>query len=138
MCNISANRLNVNTNVAIWILLFCFTYGILRSMKIEITIHTINELDTLAVLDRLGLLETNLIRRLEQMATVADLDAALDTVDAAIAKLGTDLTTTLADLAAKIAAGADVAPEVARAQAIAAKLTDFDSSVVAADQPPTA
>lgn len=105
-------------------------------MKLEITINHGPDVDVL--IDRLGLLETNLIRRLEQMPTIADLDAALDTVDAAIAKLGTDLTTTLADLAAKIAAGADVAPEVARAQAIAAKLTDFDSSVVAADQPPTA
>lgn len=107
-------------------------------MKLEITIHTINELDTLAVLDRLGLLETNLIRRLEQMATKADLDSALDGVDAAVAKLGADLTKTLEDLAAKITAGGagpDLADEVARAQAIATKLTDFDSSVVAADQP---
>lgn len=71
------------------------------------------------------------------MATAADLTAALDAVDSAVAKLGTDLSTTLADLAAAIAAGtADLAPFVARAQAIATQLSNFDSTVVAADVKP--
>lgn len=108
-------------------------------MKLEITIHTINELDTLAVLDRLGLLETNLIRRLDKMATVADLTTGFDAIDAAITKLGGDLTTTLTDLAAVIVAGGtgpDLQPFVDRAQAVATQLANFDSTVVAADQKP--
>jgi len=70
------------------------------------------------------------------MATQADLDTALDTIETAVQKLGTDLQKTLSDLAAKIAVGstpADLQPEVDRANAIASKLADFDTEATTAD-----
>lgn len=70
------------------------------------------------------------------MATQADLDAVLTKIEDKITTLGTDLQKTLADLAAKIAAGstpADLQPEVDRANAIADKLADFDTETTTAD-----
>lgn len=60
-----------------------------------------------------------------------------DIVDAAVAKLGTDMTKSLADLTAAIAAAggssADVTAEITRLQATAATLAGFDTQAVAAD-----
>ena len=73
------------------------------------------------------------------MATQADLDAALTTVETAVTKLGTDLTSAITDLEAKIAASGstvDFSPEVARLNTVATNLGAFDASATAADPGP--
>lgn len=73
------------------------------------------------------------------MATQADLDAALTTVETAVTKLGTDLSSAIKDLEAKIAAGSptvNLSAEVTRLQAVATSLGTFDASATAADPGP--
>ncbi len=72
-------------------------------------------------------------------ATKADLDSATARITDAIQKIGTDLQTTLANIQAKIDAGApigDITDDVAAMNAGADKLTGFDATVVAADPGP--
>jgi len=70
------------------------------------------------------------------MSSQATLDAGLQAVVTAVNKLGTDLTQTLNDIAAKAAAGTNFSAEIATAQGIATSLAAIDAQAVAAD--PTA
>jgi hypothetical protein len=82
------------------------------------------------------------IRHLEALMamTKSDLDNALGEITAAIQKLGDDQAATIADLEAKIAAGASLGDLAAEVQALkdgTAKLQAFDATVLAADPGPT-
>ena len=71
------------------------------------------------------------------MSTVADLDTSIGTVESTLTKLGTDLQNALNDLIAKVSAAPpqtfDPAPEIARLQAVATKLTSLDTAAVTDD-----
>lgn len=88
------------------------------------------------VLRRLDNIERNTNRILEQNIAMAtsqnQLDTELTAVEGTLAKLGTDLTTALADLKAANP-GIDLTPEFNRLQTIATTLTSDDAAVVAAD-----
>ena len=86
-----------------------------------------------------------ILRRIEknmasQSAIDAAIAAALDPVEAAVQKVGSDMLKAFTDLNAKIAAGAppaDLTALATRGAQMASELTAFDAQAVAQQTPPT-
>lgn len=106
------------------------------------------ESDLSAISQQIKKMEAKLMSQVDDLNAKEDANAAsVDAVVAGLTKLGTDLSKTLADLAAQIKAGStptDLTATLAKAQSITDKLaplanqlSTLDTEVTGADAPPT-
>lgn len=102
-------------------------------MKVDITIHGLADFLNLGagILRRLDIIQEN---QEKIMASIKDLDGALDQLGAALTATATAQTKAIADLTAAIAAGQpDVSDELARVSAFTAQVAALGAAASAAD-----